>query len=160
MAAIIFIFLSMKRYTDVRLVGAPPSSIGSFGDDTDNWEWPRHTGDFSVFRVYSGPDGKPAPYSKDNIPLKPKYWLKISLKDLNKGDFAMIMGYPGRTQRYYTSYEVNELMKITNPNRIKIRGIKQESWMEDMIADQKVNIQYASKYSRIFKLLEIFHRTE
>ncbi|HBE41038.1 MAG TPA: serine protease [Bacteroidales bacterium] len=142
-----FYLIVYERYTDVRLVGAPPSSIGSFGDDTDNWEWPRHTGDFSMFRVYSGPDGKPAPYSKDNIPLNPKRWLKISLKELNEGDFTMVMGYPGRTQRYYTSWEVNELLKITNPNRIKIRGIKQESWMKDMLADPKVNIQYASKYS-------------
>ena len=141
-----FYLLVYERYTDVRLVGAPPSSIGSFGDDTDNWEWPRHTGDFSIFRIYSGPDGLPAPYSKDNIPLNPKNWLKISLKDLNEGDFTMVMGYPGRTQRYYTSWEVNELLQITNPNRIKIRGIKQESWMEDMLADPKINIQYASKY--------------
>ncbi|HNY13970.1 MAG TPA: S46 family peptidase, partial [Bacteroidales bacterium] len=142
-----FYLLVYERYTDVRFVGAPPSSIGKFGFDTDNWEWPRHTGDFSVFRVYSGPDGKPAPYSKENIPLKPKYWLTTSLKDLNKGDYAMILGYPGRTQRYYTSYEVDEIMKITNPNRIKIRGIKQDIWMADMLADQKINIQYASKYS-------------
>ncbi len=130
----------------MRLVGAPPSSIGKFGSDTDNWEWPRHTGDFSVFRVYSGPDGKPAPYSAENIPLKPKYWLPVSIKDLNEGDFAMIAGYPGRTQRYATSYEVNELLNITNPNRIKIRGIKQDIWMSDMVASQKINIQYASKY--------------
>jgi hypothetical protein len=142
-----FYLLVYERYNDVRLVGAPPSSIGKFGFDTDNWEWPRHTGDFSVFRVYSGPDGKPAAYSKDNIPLKPKYWLSVSLKDLNKGDYAMILGYPGRTQRYYTSYEVNEILNITNPNRIKIRGIKQDIWMADMMADQKINIQYASKYS-------------
>ena len=142
-----FYLLIYERYSDVRLVGAPPSSIGKFGFDTDNWEWPRHTGDFSVFRVYSGPDGKPAAYSKDNIPLKPKYWLSVSLKDLNKGDFAMILGYPGRTQRYYTSYEVDEILKITNPNRIKIRGIKQDIWMADMVADPKINIQYASKYS-------------
>jgi hypothetical protein len=142
-----YYLLVSERYTDVRLVGAPPSSIGKYGDDTDNWEWPRHTGDFSVFRVYSGPDGKPAEYSKDNIPLKPKYWLPVSLKDLNKGDFAMILGYPGRTQRYYTSYEVNELLNITNPNRIKIRGIKQEIWLADMMASEKVDIQYASKYS-------------
>ncbi|MCX6302555.1 MAG: S46 family peptidase [Bacteroidia bacterium] len=142
-----FYLLVYERYTDVRLVGAPPSSIGKYGDDTDNWEWPRHTGDFSVFRVYSGPDGKPAEYSKDNIPLKPKYWLPVSLKNLNKGDFAMIMGYPGRTQRYFTSYEVNELLNITNPNRIKIRGIKQEIWLADMMASEKIDIQYASKYS-------------
>ena len=142
-----FYLLVFERYTDLRLVGAPPSSIGKFGFDTDNWEWPRHTGDFSVFRVYTGPDGKPAPYSKNNIPLKPKHYLPVSIKDLNKGDFAMIMGYPGRTQRYSTSYEVEELLKITHPNRIKIRGVRQEILMADMQADQKVNIQYASKYS-------------
>ena len=141
-----FYLLVYERYNDVRFVGAPPSSIGKFGSDTDNWEWPRHTGDFSVFRVYSGPDGKPAPYSKDNIPLKPKYWLPVSIKDLNKGNFTMILGYPGRTQRFATSYEVNEILNITNPNRIKIRGIKQEIWMADMVASQKINIQYASKY--------------
>ena len=143
-----FYLLVYERFSDVRLVGAPPSSIGKFGFDTDNWEWPRHTGDFSVFRVYSSPDGSPAPFSPANVPLKPKYHLPVSIKDLNKGDFAMIMGYPGRTQRYYTSYEVGELMKITNPNRIKIRGIKQEILMADMLADQKINIQYASKYSQ------------
>ena len=141
-----FYLLVYERYNDVRLVGAPPSSIGKFGDDTDNWEWPRHTGDFSVFRVYSAPDGKPASYSKDNVPLKPKYWLPISLKDLNKGDFSMILGYPGGTQRYYTSYQVGEIMNITNPNRIKIRGIKQEIWMKDMNSSEKTRIQYSSKY--------------
>lgn len=142
-----FYLLVYERYTDVRLVGAPPSSIGKFGFDTDNWEWPRHTGDFSVFRVYSGPDGKPAPYAKENIPLKPKYFLPVSIKERNKGDFAMILGYPGRTNRYMTSYEVNELLQIVHPDRIKIRGIKQEIWMKDMMADQKVNIQYSAKYS-------------
>jgi hypothetical protein len=142
-----FYLLVFERYTDVRLVGAPPSSIGKFGFDTDNWEWPRHTGDFSVFRVYSGPDGKPAPYSKNNIPLKPKRWLSVSIKDLNKGDYAMILGYPGTTMRYFTSWEINEIMKITNPNRIKIRGLRQDILMADMQADQKVNIQYASKFS-------------
>ncbi len=142
-----FYLLVYERYNDVRLVGAPPSSIGKFGFDTDNWEWPRHTGDFSVFRVYSGPDGKPAPFSTDNIPLKPRHWLPVSLKDLNKGDFAMILGYPGRTQRFATSYEVKEILEIINPSRIKIRGTKQEIWMADMQANEKVNIQYASKYS-------------
>lgn len=141
-----FYLLVYERYTDVRLVGAPPSSIGKFGSDTDNWEWPRHTGDFSVFRVYSGPDGKPATYSKENIPLKPKHYLPVSIKDLNKGDFAMILGYPGRTNRYMTSFEINEQLQIVHPDRIKIRGIKQDIWMKDMKADQKVNIQYAAKY--------------
>ena len=141
-----FYLLVYERYNDVRLVGAPPSSIGKFGSDTDNWEWPRHTGDFSVFRVYSGPDGKPAPYSKENIPLKPKHFLPVSIKDLNEGDFAMILGYPGRTNRFMTSFEVNEQLQITDPDRIKIRGIKQEIWMKDMQSDHKVNIQYSAKY--------------
>jgi len=142
-----FYLLVYERYNDVRLVGVPPESIGDFGFDSDNWEWPRHTGDFSVFRVYTGPDGKPAAYSKDNIPLKPKYYLSVSIKDLNKGDFAMILGYPGTTYRYYTSFEINEILKITDPNRVKIRGMRQDILMADMQADQKVNIQYASKYS-------------
>lgn len=142
-----FYLLVYEVYNDVRLVGAPPESIGKFGFDTDNWEWPRHTVDFSVFRIYTAPDGKPAPYSKDNVPLKPKKWLNVSIKDLNKGDYAMILGYPGTTRRYSTSYEVNEIMTITNPDRIKIRGTKQDIWMADMVADPKINIQYTSKYS-------------
>ncbi|MEI6048164.1 MAG: S46 family peptidase [Bacteroidota bacterium] len=141
-----FYLLVYERYNDVRLVGTPPQSIGKFGSDTDNWEWPRHTGDFSVFRVYTGPDGKPARYSKDNIPLKPKHYLPVSIKDLNKGDFAMILGYPGRTSRYMTSFEINEQLQISHPDRIKIRGIKQEIWMKDMQANEKVNIQYSNKY--------------
>ena len=141
-----FYLLVYERYNDVRLVGTPPQSIGKFGSDTDNWEWPRHTGDFSVFRVYSGPDGKPAAYAKENIPLKPKHYLPVSIKDLNEGDFAMILGYPGRTNRYMTSFEVNEQLQIVHPDRIKIRGIKQEIWMKDMQADQKINIQYSAKY--------------
>jgi peptidase S46-like protein len=143
-----FYLLVYEKYNDVRLVGAPPSSIGKYGSDTDNWEWPRHTGDFSVFRVYSGPDGKPAEYSKENIPLKPKYYLPVSIKDRNEGDFSMIMGYPGRTSRYMTSYEINEQLQIVHPDRIKIRGMKQKIWMKDMQADTKVNIQYSAKYFR------------
>ncbi|MDD3736314.1 MAG: S46 family peptidase [Bacteroidales bacterium] len=142
-----YFLLVYEVFSDVRLVGTPPNSIGKFGHDTDNWEWPRHTGDFSVFRVYMGPDGKPAQYSKDNVPLKPKHYLPVSIKNLQKNDFAMVMGYPGGTTRYMTSYEVDEAMKITNANRIKIRGAKQEIWMKDMMADPKINIQYASKYS-------------
>jgi Peptidase S46 len=142
-----YFLLVYETYSDVRLVGTPPNSIGKFGHDTDNWMWPRHTSDFSVFRVYMSPDGKPAQYSKDNVPLKPKHYLPVSIKNLQKDDFTMVMGYPGGTTRYMTSYEVNEAMKITNANRIKIRGIRQEIWMKDMMADPKVNIQYASKYS-------------
>lgn len=142
-----FLFVS-ETYLDVRLVGAPPESIGKFGGDTDNWVWPRHTGDFCLFRVYTGPDGKPAEYSPDNIPLKPKHYLPVSLEGYQKGDFAMVLGYPGSTDRYITSWEVMELLDVTHPNRIRIRGIKQEIQMADMLADPKVRIQYASKYSR------------
>lgn len=134
-------------FSDVRLVGAPPSSIGKYGHDTDNWEWPRHVGDFSIFRVYTAPDGKPAPYSKDNIPLKPKHYLPVSIRGVEKGDYAMILGYPGSTTRYMTSYEIDEALSIYHPNMIKIRGIRQDILMADMQADPKVNIQYASKYS-------------
>lgn len=136
-----------ERYNDVRLVGTPPESIGKFGHDTDNWVWPRHTGDFSVFRVYMSPEGKAADYSEKNVPLKPKYYLPVSLKGYKKGDFTMIMGFPGRTNRYMTSYGIEELMDISNTNRIKIRGIRQEIMMKDMKADEKVHIQYASKFS-------------
>jgi Peptidase S46 len=142
-----YFLLVYEVYSDVRLVGTPPNSIGKYGHDTDNWMWPRHTGDFSVFRVYMSPDGKPAQYSKDNVPLKPKHYLPVSIKNLQKNDFAMVMGYPGGTTRYMTSYEVDEAMKITNANRIKIRGERQDIWMKDMMADPKVNIQYASKYA-------------
>jgi hypothetical protein len=134
-------------YNDVRLVGAPPSSIGKFGYDTDNWMWPRHTGDFSIFRVYSGPDGKPAEFSNDNVPLKPRHALPVSLKERKIDDYAMVLGYPGTTTRFITSYELRELINITNPNRIKIRGLRQDILLKDMRADEKVNIQYASKYS-------------
>ncbi len=133
-------------FTDVRLVGAPPSSIGKFGYDTDNWMWPRHTGDFSIFRVYGDRDGNPAPYAPDNVPLHSDNFLSVSLKGLENGDFTMVMGYPGSTDRYMTSWEVKELLDITNPNRIKIRGLRQDILMGDMKADEKVNIQYASKY--------------
>ncbi len=139
----------MQTYNDVRLVGAPPSSIGKFGGDTDNWMWPRHTGDFSMFRVYTAPDGSPAAYSPDNIPMQPKHFLPISLDGVEKGDFAMIMGYPGRTDRYLTSYGVNHNLELVYPTRIAIRRAKLDIYSEDMKADPKVRIQYASKYARV-----------
>ncbi len=142
-----FLFVT-ETFLDVRLVGAPPESIGKFGGDTDNWMWPRHTGDFSLLRVYTGPDGKPATYSPDNIPLKSRHYLPVSLKGIEKRDFTMVMGFPGSTDRYITSWEVKELLEVEHPNRIKIRGIKQEIQMADMQADEKVRIQYASKYTR------------
>lgn len=141
-----FLFVT-ETFRDVRLVGAPPESIGKFGGNTDNWEWPRHTGDFTIFRVYTGPDGEPADYSPDNIPLKSKHYLPISLKGYEKGDFAMVIGYPGSTDRYMTSWEIEELLEITHPNRIRIRGIKQKLQMEEMMADEKVRLQYAAKYT-------------
>jgi len=142
-----YYLLVYEEYRDVRLVGAPPSAIGKFGYDTDNWMWPRHTGDFSVFRVYSGPDGTPAEYSRQNIPLKPKHYFPVSLRGYEEGDFAMVLGYPGNTERYMTSYEVKELMDITNPNSIAIRGLRQDILLKDMLADEAIHIKYASKYS-------------
>ncbi len=137
-----------EKYTDIRFVGAPPSSIGKYGHDTDNWMWPRHTGDFSMFRVYADKDGKPADYSKDNVPLKPAYHLPISLKGANDGDFAMTLGYPGSTSRYLTSWGIEERMNVINDARILPRGVKQDLWRKDMMASEEVNLQYASKYSR------------
>lgn len=142
-----FYLLVYTQYRDVRFVGAPPSSIGKFGADTDNWMWPRQTGDFSVFRVYMSPDGKPADYSADNVPFEPKHFLPISMKGVKEGDFSMILGYPGGTTRFMTSYEIDNVLSITHPNRIKTRGLRQELMLEDMLADQAVRIKYASKYS-------------
>jgi len=142
-----FYLMVFTRYEDVRFVGAPPSSVGKYGADTDNWMWPRHTGDFSVFRVYMSPDGEPAEYSEDNVPFKPKHYLPISMKGVKEGDFAMILGYPGGTSRFMTSYEIDRELTLTHPNRIKTRGLRQEIMLDDMLADEKVRIQYASKYS-------------
>ena len=143
-----FFAFVMEVYKDVRLVGAPPSSIGKFGGDTDNWMWPRHTGDFSIFRVYAGADNRPADYSPENRPYKAEKFLKISLDGVEENDFAMIMGFPGSTERYATSYEIDDLLKVDNPQRIFIRGERQEILWKDMIADDAVRIQYASKYAR------------
>lgn len=136
----------MERFNDVRLVGAPPSSIGKFGGDTDNWMWPRHTGDFSLFRIYAGKDNKPAEYSPDNVPYRAPKHLEVSLKGYGEGDFTMIMGFPGSTNRYMTSYEIDQVLEQDNPIRIFIRGERQELMWADMLADPKVRIQYASKY--------------
>ena len=142
-----YYMFTSKVYPDVRLVGAPPSSIGKFGADTDKWMWPRHTGDFSLFRVYADADGNPAPYSPDNVPLRPKRYLKISLKGVRENDFAMIMGFPGRTNKYYTSWEVAERRDIDNAVRINMRNLRQQAMLEEMLADPEVRIQYASKYA-------------
>ena len=141
-------WLSVYRdYNDVRLVFAPPSSVGKFGWDTDNWVWPRHTGDFSVFRVYADANGNPAPYSDKNVPLRPKRWFKISLKGVQENDYAMMMGFPGRTNKYYTSWEVAERRDIDNTIRIHIRDLRQKVMLDEMLKDPAVRIQYASKYA-------------
>ena len=143
-----FFAFVMEVYKDIRLVGAPPSSIGKFGGDTDNWMWPRHTGDFSIFRVYAGADNRPAEYSPENRPYKAEKFLKVSLDGVEENDFAMIMGFPGSTERYATSYEIDNLLKVENPQRIFIRGERQAILWEDMIASDAIRIQYASKYAR------------
>ncbi len=135
------------EYKDIRMVGAPPSSIGKFGADTDNWMWPRHTGDFSIFRIYATKDGKPAEYATDNIPLKVKKHLTISLAGIKEGDFTFVMGFPGRNWRYMISDEVEERMQTTNFMREKVRGVRQEAMMAEMQRDPAIRIQYASKYA-------------
>ena len=144
-----FLLFVYQRYNDIRLVGAPPESVGKFGGDTDNWEWPRHTGDFSIFRVYMSKDGKPSAYSQDDIPLKPKYFLPISLKGLKEGDYAMIYGYPGSTNRYETSYGVKEKIDIDNPVLVKLREVRLKYMFEEMKKDPAVKLQLASKYAGI-----------
>ena len=135
-------------YKDVRLVGTPPYAIGKFGGETDNWMWPRHTGDFSVFRVYAAPDGKtPAEYSPENVPYQAPTHLTISTKGYEVGDFAMIMGFPGTTTRYMTSYEIDKMLSVDNPNRIYIRGERQAILKVRMAADDAIRIKYASKYA-------------
>ena len=136
-----------KTYSDIRFVGAPPSSIGKFGADTDNWMWPRHTGDFSMFRIYADKDNNPADFSKDNVPYKPKKFLTISLKGVKQNDPAMILGYPGRTNRFMTSYEVKETSEITNAVTILVRGVRQNILMADMVSDPKIRLQYSNKYA-------------
>lgn len=134
-------------YKDVRLVGAPPQSLGKFGGDTDNWMWPRQTCDFSMLRVYTGPDGNPAEFSEDNIPLKPKHHLPISLKGVQDNDFAMVMGFPGTTDRFATSFELENIMDVTNYIRHKVRTVKLDVMKAGMDKNQKTRIQYASKYA-------------
>ncbi len=142
-----YIMFTTKKYYDVRLVGAPPSAIGKFGADTDNWMWPRHTGDFALFRIYADKHGNPASYSTENVPLRPKRWLEISIRGVDENDFAMILGFPGTTNKYYTSWEVAERRDIDNAVRINMREVRQKAMLEEMLKDPQVKIQYASKYS-------------
>ena len=151
-----YIMYIYKTYRDVRLVGAPPESVGKFGGDTDNWEWPRHTGDFSVFRVYGNKDGKPSDYSKDNVPLKPKHFLPVSIKGFKDGDYAMIYGYPGGTNRYETSYGIKLKNEIENPSLVGLRDIRLKDMYEQMIKDPAVKLKLASSYAGIANYWKFF----
>ena len=145
-----------KTYTDIRLVGTPPESIGKFGGDTDNWEWPRHTGDFSIFRVYAAKDGKPAAYSRENVPLKPKHFLPVSLKGVENGSYAMIYGYPGGTNRYETSYGIKLKNEIENPYLVKLRDMRLKAMHAEMVKDPAVKLKLASSYAGIANYWKFF----
>jgi len=145
-----------QRYRDIRLVGTPPESIGKFGGDTDNWEWPRHTGDFSVFRVYMSKDGKPAEYAADNIPLKPKYHLNVSIKGVKDGDFSMILGYPGGTDRYETSFGVKIKTEIENPAIVNLRDERLKLMFNEMKKSDAIRLQLASGYAGIANYWKFF----
>jgi hypothetical protein len=151
-----FLLFVYERYTDIRLVGTPPESIGKFGGDTDNWEWPRHTGDFSVFRVYANPQGKPAAYAAENIPLKPKYFLPVSTKGFRDGDFSMIFGYPGGTTRYETSLGVKLKTDIDNPTLVGLRDVRLKLMFEEMKKDPAIKLKLASNYAGIANYWKFF----
>ena len=144
-----FLAFIYQRYKDVRLVGTPPESVGKFGGDTDNWEWPRHTGDFSVFRVYMNKEGKAAEYNPDNVPLKPKYFLPVSLKGVKDGDFAMTWGYPGSTNRYESSFGVKLSTDVNNPTLVKLRDMRLKYMFTEMQKDAGTKLKLASDYASI-----------
>lgn len=144
-----FLVFVYQRFKDVRLVGTPPESVGKFGGDTDNWEWPRHTGDFAIFRVYATPDGKPADYNSNNTPYKPKWFLPVSVKGVKDGDFSMIWGYPGSTNRYETSLGVQLATSISNPTLVKLRDVRLKHMFAQMQQDPAVKLQLASSYASI-----------
>ncbi|MEI6950683.1 S46 family peptidase [Paraflavisolibacter sp. H34] len=151
-----FLAFVYQRYKDVRLVGTPPESIGKFGGDTDNWEWPRHTGDFSIFRVYASKDGQPSDYSADNVPLKPKWHLPVSLKGVKKGDYSMIYGYPGSTNRYESALGVQLSTEINNPTLVKLRDMRLKYMFEEMKKDPATKLQLASDYASIANYWKFF----
>lgn len=144
-----FYLFVTEKFLDVRLVGTPPQSAGKYGGDTDNWMWPRHTADFSMFRIYSGKDNKPAPYAAENIPFTPRHHLPISLKGVKENDFAMIMGFPGRTNRYLTSHGVEQTVTLEKPKRIELRAIKMNVMKRYMDADVDVRLKYSSNYASV-----------
>src|SRR5882757_4315312 len=138
-----------KTYRDIRLVGSPPESVGKFGGDTDNWEWQRHTGDFSIFRVYATKDGKPSEYNKHNVPLVSKHSMPVSIKGFKDGDYAMIYGYPGGTNRYETSYGIKLKNDIENPSLVGLRDMRLKYMHEQMIKDPAVKLKLASNYASV-----------
>ncbi|WP_298392828.1 S46 family peptidase [Flavobacterium sp.] len=144
-----YLLFVVESYKDVRLVGAPPSSIGKFGSDTDNWVWPRHTGDFSLFRIYADKNNRPAAYSKDNVPYKPKHFFPISITGLKENDFTMVMGYPGRTTEYLPSVAVNQIVETLNPAKVEVRDAALKVQDRFMRKDQAIKIQYAAKYASV-----------
>ena len=144
-----YLLFVTETYKDIRLVGTPPSAIGKFGNDTDNWVWPRHTGDFSLFRIYADKDNKPAPYSITNVPYKPKHFFPISISGLKENDFTMVLGYPGRTQEYLPAVAVNQIIETLNPAKIEIRDAALKVQDRFMRKDQAIKIQYASKYASV-----------
>jgi hypothetical protein len=144
-----YVLFVTETFKDVRLVGAPPSSIGKFGSDTDNWVWPRHTGDFSLFRIYADQNNRPAEYSKDNVPYKPKHFFPVSAKGIQENDFTMVMGYPGRTQEYLPSFAVAQIVNDLNPAKIEIRDAALKIQDGFMRKDNAIKIQYASKYAGV-----------
>jgi hypothetical protein len=144
-----YLLFVIENYEDVRLVGAPPSSIGKFGSDTDNWVWPRHTGDFSLFRIYADKNNRPAKYSKDNVPYKPKHFFPISIKGIKENDFTMVMGFPGRTQEYLPAVAVEQIVNTLNPAKIEVRDAALKVQDGFMRKDQAIKIQYASKYASV-----------
>ncbi|WEK18052.1 MAG: S46 family peptidase [Candidatus Pedobacter colombiensis] len=151
-----FILFVYERFDDVRLVGTPPQSIGKFGGDTDNWEWPRQTGDFSVFRVYSSTGNQPAKYNVQNVPYKPKKFLPISIKGVKNGDFSIVYGYPGRTDRYLTSYGVDLATEKVNPTIVKLRDIRLKAWKAEMDKDVSLRLKLSSKYAQIANYWKYF----
>lgn len=151
-----FYMFVKETYNDIRLVGTPPQSAGKYGGDTDNWMWPRHTADFSMFRIYSGSDNKPAEYSTSNVPFKPKHSLPISLKGVKKDDFAMIMGFPGSTDRYLSSYGIEQAVTLEQPKRVDIRAKKLEIMKKYMDQDTEVRLTYSSKYAQVANYWKYF----
>jgi Peptidase S46 len=151
-----FYLFVYETFRDIRLVGAPPSSIGDYGGDTDNWMWPRHTADFSIFRIYTAPDGSPADYSAENIPLKPKHFLPVSIDGIKKDDFSMVWGNPGTTDRYLSSFGVHLALSQVNPSISKLGGIMLDNMKKEMEKSDKVRIQYASKYASIANFWKLY----